>query len=80
MIFLLKYDRRAGKVRYKKIFPATERPKAHRERLALELESRKSAMLCEVVLLEAADEAALLRTHQRYFQSTEELVESMVQP
>ena len=79
MIFLLKYDRRAGKVRYKKIFSATERPKAHRERLALELELRRSAVPCEVVLLEASDEAALMRTHQRYFKSTEELVESMVQ-
>ncbi|HEU4344001.1 MAG TPA: hypothetical protein VFU31_20795, partial [Candidatus Binatia bacterium] len=78
MIFLLQYDRKKGAIRKLKSFPAEERAEAQRERLAIELDLRKSRVLHEVVLLEAGDEQTLRRTHQRYFKSPRELVELMM--
>jgi hypothetical protein len=80
MIFLLQYDRREGTVRKLKPFPSTERVKAQRERLKIELSLHKAHVPHEVVLLEAADEQTLKRTHQRYFKTPRELMESMSQP
>jgi hypothetical protein len=77
MIFLVDYDRKKGTVRKLKSFPSAERAKAQRERLSIELSLHKAHVPCEVVLLEAADEQTLKRTHQRYFKTTRELVESM---
>jgi len=80
MIYLIKYDRKQGKVLDKKAFASSDRTFAQQERLALELEFRKSGVPYEVVLLEAADEKTLQRVHQRYFKSAREIVESMIQP
>ncbi len=80
MIFLLEYDRKHGAICKQKIFGADQRAQAQIERLAIELELHKSGTLHEVVLLEAADETALMRTHERYFRSPRELVESMIAP
>jgi hypothetical protein len=80
MIFLLKYDPKKGVISSLKRFSAHERAQAQRERLEIELELNKSRVPCEVVLLEASDELTLKRTHQRYFKSSRELVESMIQP
>jgi hypothetical protein len=77
MIFLLQYDRKQGTIRKLKPFPFAERAKAQRERLDLELSLHKAGVPDEVVLLEAADEQTLKRTHQRYFKTPRELVESM---
>ena len=79
MIFLLEYDRKQGAIRTLKRFGAGDRGQAQRERLTIELSLHKSGVPHEVVLLEAADEEALLRTHERYFKSPRELVESMIQ-
>ena len=79
MIFLLQYDRKEGTVRKLKPFPSHERAKAQRERLTIELSLHKTRVPDEVVLLEAADEQTLRRTHQRYFKTPRELVESMSQ-
>ena len=46
---------------------------AHDERLALELAGNREGIDREVVLLDAADEAAVRRTHRRYFASFAEL-------
>ena len=78
MIFLLEYDRKQGKVRKLQSFHSTDRTFAQRERLVIELDLRKSGAPCEVVLLEASDEETLRRSHQRYFKSPRELVESMM--
>jgi hypothetical protein len=77
MIFLLQYDRKKGKVRKLERFPSAEREKAQLERLNIELSLRQARVPLEVVLLEAADEETLKRTHQRYFKTPGELVESM---
>lgn len=79
MIYLIQYDRKEGKVRELKSFHSSDRAYAQRERLALELDFRKSGVSCEVVLLEATDEQALKRAHQRYFKSPREILES-IQP
>jgi hypothetical protein len=77
MIFLLQYDRKQGTVRKLKSFPFAARAEAQRERLKIELSLHKTRVPDEVVLLEAADEQTLKRTHQRYFKTPRELVESM---
>ena len=76
MIFLLDYDRKQGKLRDLKSFH--DRAQAQRERLDRELCLHRSHEPVEVVLLEAADEDTLRRTHKRYFQTSRQLVESMI--
>lgn len=80
MIFLLEYDRKRGKLCKFLKFAAADRSKAQRERLAIELQLKRSHEPREVVLLEAADEDTVRRTHKRYFQTPGELVESLMQP
>lgn len=80
MIFLLEYDRRHGKLCKFKQFSDADRVQAQCERLAIELELKRSQEPREVVLLEAADEDTVRRTHKRYFQTPGELVESLMQP
>jgi hypothetical protein len=80
MIFLLEYDRKGGKLCKFKQFLDADRAQAQRERLAIELELKRSQELREVVLLEAADEDTVRRSHKRYFQTPGELVESLMQP
>ncbi|HEY7387676.1 MAG TPA: hypothetical protein VH640_04160 [Bryobacteraceae bacterium] len=70
MIFLVDYDRPTGRTLLFKKFADTERQRAHDERLRLELDLFRQGLLLtrrEVVLLDANDEAALRRTHDRYF-------------
>jgi hypothetical protein len=80
VIFLLEYDRKQGTVCTLKPFSTEERAQAQRERLDIELRLHEAGVPHEVVLLEAADEETLKRTHQRYFKSTHELAQSMTQP
>jgi hypothetical protein len=78
MIFLLQYDRKHGTLVSKlKLFRSDERAKAQDERLKIELSLHKARVPHEAVLLEASDEETLKRTHQRYFKTPRELVESM---
>jgi hypothetical protein len=67
LIFLLEYSRREGRLVAIRSFATTQRPDAERERLALELDLNRRSVEHEVVILEAANEAALRRTHGRYF-------------
>jgi hypothetical protein len=80
MIFLIDYDRKTGKLQVLKGFADHQRPEAQKERLHIEL-SAKEAVLSgkrEVVLLEADDIGILHRTHQRYFKTPKDIVESML--
>jgi len=77
MIFLIDYEPKTGLRREFKTFPDSERAEAQRQRLEIELRLNGERESREVVLLEAADEQALRRTHQRYFQTVEEIVDSM---
>lgn len=73
MIFLIEYNRREGRLVTYKVFEDRARDEAARLRLDIELSLNRRAVDHEVVLLEAASEDALRRTHRRYFESPTEI-------
>ena len=73
MLFLIEYDRRAGRIVTMQKFDDAHAREAHDVRLALELTRNREGIDREVVLLDAADEAAVRRTHRRYFANLAEL-------
>jgi hypothetical protein len=76
MIFLIEYNRPEGRIVTFKKFKGLERLKAEKSRLDLELDLNRRGINHEVVLLEAASEDALRRTHRRYFESAREIATS----
>ena len=69
MIFLIEYDRqRERKLKFEK-FKNSERIKAQKRRLEIELNLNRKKINHEVVLLEATDESRLQHTHKRYFKT-----------
>jgi hypothetical protein len=77
MIFLIEYDRSAGRIVSMRTYDAARRPEAADARLDLELDLNRKGVDHEVVLLEADSEADLHRTHQRYFKNLRELIEAL---
>jgi len=75
MLFLIQYNRRAGTLVKLERFADDRRAGACKARLDLEIELRHRGLSHEVVLLEAASEDALHRTHGRYFANVDELLE-----
>ena len=73
MLFLIEYDRREGKIVTMRTFVDAQLTEAHQERLELELARNREGIEREVVLLDAADEAAIRKTHRRYFADLAEL-------
>jgi hypothetical protein len=73
MIFLIEYDRGEGCLLRIETFSDSDRKRAEESRLNLELELNRKGIEKEVVLLEAASEEAVRRTHRRYFESLAEL-------
>ena len=78
MIFLIEYDRPRGRIVTFKAFDDSERQKAQDERLELELALHHSGTEREVVILEAASEEAIRRTHRRYFEDLAEIASSPI--
>ncbi len=76
MIFLIEYDRNRGEIVTFQPFGNSERQQAEDSRLELELKLSRLGTEREVVILEAATEEALRRTHRRYFENLSELVNS----
>jgi hypothetical protein len=74
MIFLIEYDRDEGRIVSIKNFSNSDREMAEDSRLKLELNLHLKGIDHEVVLLEAATEEALRRTHGRYFEDWPELM------
>lgn len=74
MIFLIEYDRREGCLVTLKSYDDAERSKAEHARFECELELNRKGIEHEVVLLEAASEDALRRTHRRYFEDLDHLL------
>jgi hypothetical protein len=68
MIFLIDYDRKKGRLVHLKSYEDSDRSRAEQARLELELSLRRSGKSHEIVILEAANEAALRTTHRRYFE------------
>lgn len=79
MRFLIEYDRQRGQLVTFRIFDDGEKKKAEDARIAMELELHRCGTKHEVVLLEAASEAALRRTHRRYFEDLVALANSPIQ-
>jgi hypothetical protein len=82
MIFLIEYDRGGGRTLLFKTYKDTERYRAQEDRLEIELDRNRKGVLLqrEVVLLEAVNEKALRRTHERYFENLPEDVKSASLP
>ncbi len=78
MIFLIEYNRPEGRIITFERFKDFERLKAQNARLDLELNLNRRGVSHEVVLLEAASEAALRRTHRRYFETLRQILESAI--
>lgn len=76
MIFLIEYDRGNGRIVTFRGFNDSSRQKAEDARLELELALRRNKVDHEVVLLEAATEDDLRRTHRRYFEDISGLIKA----
>jgi len=74
MIFLIEYDRGEGRLVRIEPFSDSDRKRAEESRLNLDLELNLKGIGNEVVLLEAATEEAVRRTHRRYFETLAELI------
>ena len=77
MIYLIEYNRPEGRLVTFKAFDSSERTYAETARLELELELNRKGTNHEVVILEAAGESALRRTHRRYFEDLSEIAKSL---
>jgi len=77
MIFLIEYDRRKGELITLKRFRDSDRLKAQNKRLEIELDLNHKGINHEVVLLEAAKEAMIRRTHRRYFETPRQIAKSV---
>lgn len=73
MFFLIEYNRPQGKIITFKRFKDVERSVAEKSRLELELDLNRSGVVHEVVLLVAASEETVRRTHRRYFETLRQL-------
>ena len=78
MIYLIEYNRPEGRLVTFKVFAESERSKAQDLRLDIELDLNRRKVDHEVVLLEAESEAALRRTHGRYFYDLRQLLERFI--
>ena len=76
MIFLIEYNRSHGVLVTFRTFDDSQRQQAMDLRLELELDLNRRGVGHEVVLLEAESEAALRRTHRRYFETLRELLKT----
>ena len=76
MLFLIEYDRRKGKIVTLQQYADSDRLVAESDRLNLELDLRNAGEEHEVVLLQAASQEALRRTHARYFDDISDLVKA----
>lgn len=76
MMFLIEYDRPAGRIVVFTTFDESERRKAENARLEIELDLNRKKIDHEVALLEAASEDALRRTHRCYFEDLSDILKS----
>src|SRR5437762_2421427 len=76
VIFLIEYNRNAGNLVTFRNFDNSQRREAEDSRLGIELDLNRKGIDHEVVLLDAASEEALRRTHRRYFEDLRQILES----
>ena len=77
MIFLIEYNRPEGRIVKFERFENSERLAAEDLRLRIELDLRRRSVNHEVVLLDAASEDALRRTHRHYFEDVSQIGRSI---
>ncbi len=80
MIYLVQYDRAQAKLVKLQEFSASDKHRAEETRLFVELELLTSKTAHEVVLLEASNEEELRKTHRRYFERLDQLLEERSMP
>lgn len=73
MIFLIEYNQKEGKIVSLREYEKSRQREAEHVRIEREVELNRQGVDHEVVLLEADSEAALRRTHRRYFESLQDL-------
>ncbi len=76
MLYLIQYDRPRGTIVQLREFDDSSLKTAEDARLELELRLNREGIQHEVVLLDAPSEAALRRTHSRYFEDIAELAKT----
>lgn len=74
MIFLVEYNRSEGELVSFQEFPDSSRFLAEEALLKLEIDLNRSNVEHEVVLLEAPNKTALLKTHRRYFDTLKQMI------
>lgn len=78
MFYLIEYNRPEGRLVTFRTFTDAERSTADELRFAIELDLNRKKIDHEVVLLQAESEAALRRTHGRYFYDLRQLLERFI--
>ena len=78
MFFVIEYNRKRGSIVTFRKFAESQRREAEDSRLEIELELYRKKIEHEVVLLDAADENALRKTHRRYFEDLRQILENNV--
>lgn len=73
MLLLIDYDRNRGQIVELRTFDDSQRHDANEARLELGLRLNRTGIEREVGILEAASEAAVRKTHRRYFEDLESL-------
>ena len=76
MIYLIEYNRPEGRLVTFKTFDQSDGSLAADLRLEIELDLNRKRVNHEVVILEAADENALRRSHRRYFEDLSQIAKS----
>jgi hypothetical protein len=77
MVFLIEYNRSEGVLVTFRTFEDAQRQQARDLCFQLELDLNRRGVAHEVVLLEADSEAAIRRTHGRYFYGLRELLKTI---
>jgi hypothetical protein len=79
LIYLIEYNRPKGRLVTFKAFDPSARIYADNARHEMELGLNRKGVHHEVVILEAANENALRRTHRRYFEDVPQIVKSLAE-
>jgi len=77
MLFLIQYDRPVGRIVRLERFSDDQWQLARETLLNLEVELQRRSQTHELVLLDAASEEALRKTHGRYFEDVEGLLAAL---
>jgi hypothetical protein len=75
MIFLIEYNQSEGRIVTIRNFDDSQLREAEDSRLEIELDLNLNGIDHEVVLMDAASEVDLRRTHRRYFEDLRQILE-----